>query len=44
LRICSPYEPPENAEVTIGTVATAAEDAAGLIVAQLQRMGVLDLP
>ena len=42
--IDSRYEPPEHAEVTIDTVATAAEDAAGLIVAQLQSMGVLDLP
>ena len=42
--IDSPYEPPEHAEVKIDTVAIAPEDAAESIVAQLRRMGVLDLP
>jgi bifunctional enzyme CysN/CysC len=40
--IDSPYEPPENAEVRIDTVATAPEDAAEAVIGQLQRMGVLD--
>ena len=41
--IDSPYEPPEHAEVRIDTVASAPEDAAEAIIAQLRRMGVLGL-
>ncbi len=41
--IDSPYEPPEHAEVRVDTVASAPEDAAEAIIAQLRRMGVLGL-
>ena len=39
--IDSPYEPPEHAEVRVDTVASAPEDAAEAIIAQLRRMGIL---
>jgi bifunctional enzyme CysN/CysC len=42
--IDSPYEPPEHAEIRIDTVATSIEVAAEMIVGQLRRMGILDLP
>jgi bifunctional enzyme CysN/CysC len=40
--IDSPYENPENAEVTIDTVENAPEDAADRIIAHLRATGVLD--
>jgi len=40
--IDSPYEAPEHAEVSIDTVASAPEDAAESIIAQLRGMGVLE--
>ena len=39
--IDSPYEVPENPEIRIDTLSTSAEQAAGLIVAKLARMGIL---
>jgi bifunctional enzyme CysN/CysC len=39
--IDSPYERPENAEMTIETAGAAPEDAAERIVAELRRRGIL---
>ena len=42
--IDSPYEPPENPEIHIETLRTAAPDAAALVVQSLQRSGRLGPP
>jgi bifunctional enzyme CysN/CysC len=39
--ITSPYEPPEQAEITIETTTTSAEDAASLILKYLEDGGIL---
>jgi bifunctional enzyme CysN/CysC len=38
----SPYEAPEQPELRIDTIATTAESAADLVIAQLHRTGILD--
>jgi bifunctional enzyme CysN/CysC len=38
----SPYEAPEQPELRIDTIATSAESAADLVIAELRRTGILD--
>ena len=39
--VTSPYEPPENAELTVQTAATSAEQAAKVVLDELKRRGIV---
>jgi bifunctional enzyme CysN/CysC len=40
--IDSPYEPPENPELTVDTVGTSCEAAADLVIARMRELGLID--